>query len=85
MDSDVVDSNSGVAHKNDSSNWGKRGDHTLDSLQSVKAQQIFFSLNNTDCYLLLSNELLILVLFRMQKYDTNHTLQNRTTELHLIY
>ena len=55
VDSDVVDSNSGVVHKNDSSNWGKRGDRTVDSMQSIKAQWPFSSLNNTDCYLLYSD------------------------------
>ena len=34
VDSDVVDSNSGVSHKDDPSDWGKRGDLTWEFMHS---------------------------------------------------
>ena len=56
MDSDVVDINSGVSHKDDPSDWGKTGNLTWDFVHSTKDHLLFSFINNANCCLVFSNE-----------------------------
>jgi hypothetical protein len=56
VDSDVVDNNSGVSHKDDPSDWGKIGNLTWEFMHSTKAQKPLSCITNTNCYLLLSDD-----------------------------
>ena len=55
VDSDVVDSNSGVSHKDDPSDWGKTGKLIWEFMHSTKAQLPVYCSTNSDCYLLHSD------------------------------